>query len=167
MAIQSFLRRGRVVKSHHTMVGRASSGWSCSFWAYSIPPGGTLSQDLSERGASVSLTSAVLAEKCSQPVTLTVTCNGVSLVLCTLSSKAGQENARLSQPFHGDFELSVSPGGVGVHVSGFAKGDLGPVELLTENGGAVPKGGARWMPPQMGLGCESKTDCQQQLSRIL
>ena len=107
-----------------------------SFWAFSVPPGGTLSQQV-PRGASVCLTSAVLSEKCASRVSLTATSSGISAVLCNLFGTSGHELARLGQPFRDDFELSVSKGGSAIHISGYARGDLGPVEVLGSNGSAV------------------------------
>ena len=100
-----------------------------SFWAFSIQPGARLQQQV-PKGASICLTGATLADPSNQRTVLTASVGGVSAVLCNLFGRAGHEVARLGQPFHEDFELSVSGGKSAVHVSGFARGDLGPAELL-------------------------------------
>ena len=101
---------------------------SATFWAFSLEPGSTLSQQV-PRGAKVCVTSAVLAAPSAERVVLTASSNGAKAVLCNLFGNH-HKHARLGQPFHDDFELSVSAGAVAVHVSGFSQGDLGPVEVL-------------------------------------
>ena len=101
---------------------------SATFWAFSLEPGSTLSQQV-PRGAKVCVTSAVLAAPSAERVVLTASSNGAKAVLCNLFGNH-HKHARLGQPFHDDFELSVSAGAVAVHVSGFSQGNLGPVEVL-------------------------------------
>jgi len=53
-------------------------------------------------------------------------------VLCNLFGTGAHDSAHLGQPFSNDFELTVDGLGTSaVHVSGFSKGDLGPVETET------------------------------------
>ena len=98
------------------------------FWAFAIPPGGTLAQHVPKDGC-VCLTSAVLSAPSSDRVVLTAKCGSMSAVLCNLFGNTGHDIARLGQPFHEDFELSVSGGSATVHVSGFARGEVGPAEI--------------------------------------
>ena len=98
------------------------------FWAFAIPPGGTLSQAV-PKTACVCLTSAVLSAPSSERVVLTATCGSSSAVLCNLFGSNGHDAAKLGQPFHQDFELSVSGGSATIHVSGFARGELGIAEI--------------------------------------
>ena len=100
-----------------------------SFWAFSIQPGARLQQQV-PKGASICLTGATLADPSNQRTVLTASVGGVSAVLCNLFGRAGHEVARLGQPFHEDFELTVARGSQTVHVSGFARGKLGPAEIV-------------------------------------
>ena len=120
-----------VAPSHvpiHVGLSRPNMSGSATFWAFSLEPGSTLSQQV-PRGAKVCVTSAVLAAPSAERVVLTASSNGAKAVLCNLFGNH-HKHARLGQPFHDDFELSVSAGAVTVHVSGFSQGDLGPVEVL-------------------------------------
>mmetsp|Transcript_24916 Transcript_24916/g.50045 ORF Transcript_24916/g.50045 Transcript_24916/m.50045 type:complete len:174 (-) Transcript_24916:98-619(-) len=102
-----------------------------SFWAFEIPPGGRLSQHVPP-GACVCLTRAVLATPSEKRCILTACTGGYSAVLCNLFGTGAHDSAHLGQPFSNDFELTVDGLGTSaVHVSGFSKGDLGPVETET------------------------------------
>ena len=102
------------------------------FWAFALPAGQKLSQIVPKRGC-VCITSAVLASPSTERVVLTATSGGMSAVLCNLFGNNGHEVARLGQPFHDDFELSVTGGNATVHITGFARGDLGPAELIEDD----------------------------------
>jgi FK506-binding nuclear protein len=100
-----------------------------SMWAFAIPPGGRLTQAVPKLGC-VCLTSAVLADPCAERVVLTVTSGGISVNMCNLFGDGDSSFAQLGQPFHEDFELSISGGNSSVHVSGFFRGDLGLAEIM-------------------------------------
>ena len=107
-----------------------SSDAAC-FWGYEIPPGGKLSQHVS-RHACVCLTGAVLATPSTERVVLRATSGGYSAVLCNLFGSGVHDTAKLGQPFNADFELMVDGASTSaVHVSGFSRGELGPVEIET------------------------------------
>ena len=53
-------------------------------------------------------------------------------MLCNLFGSGAHDAAKLGQPFHADFALSVDGAGTAaVHVSGFSRGELGPTEIET------------------------------------
>ena len=107
-----------------------SSDAAC-FWGYEIPPGGKLSQHVS-RHACVCLTGAVLATPSTERAVLRATSGGYSAVLCNLFGSGVHDTAKLGQPFNADFELMVDGASTSaVHVSGFSRGELGPVEIET------------------------------------
>ena len=107
-----------------------SSDAAC-FWGFEIPPGGKLSQHVS-RHACVCLTGAVLATPSTERTVLRATSGGYSAVLCNLFGSGVHDTAKLGQPFNADFELMVDGASASaVHVSGFSRGELGPVEIET------------------------------------
>ena len=100
-----------------------------AFWAYEIPPGGRLTQHVPP-DTCVCLTSAVLASQSEKRCMLRASSGGYSAVLCNLFGSGMHDTAKLGQPFHSDFELMLDGASTAaVHVSGFARGDLGPVEI--------------------------------------
>ena len=98
-----------------------------SFWAFEVPPGGSLTQQLTSDGC-VCITGATLsAPGDTHRSVLRASSGGFSGVLCNLFGGSGHEYARLGHPFNEDFTLTVK-GTTSVHISGFSRGDIGPAE---------------------------------------
>ena len=109
-----------------------------TFWAFEIPAGGVLTQRVPPT-ASVCLTNATLVSASSKRVVLAASSGGVTAVICNLFGTSGHDRANLGQPFHTDFQLRVT-GSATVHVTGFARGELGAPATVTAGGGKSSAG---------------------------
>jgi hypothetical protein len=94
---------------------------------------------------------------------LRATSGGYSAVLCNLFGSGVHDTAKLGQPFNADFELMVDGASTSaVHVSGFSRGELGPVEIETAETRPAPAClealGPIWRnAPSMYIGCGARS----------